>query len=818
MTISSAKLTANTGSERVVTFTGQFLLWLLLSVALVRLPQAPQVDPLLDNAWGLCLPYLTYHGMQFGSDAVFTFGPLGFVIPGLYSGCGYWMQFIAMAAVGGMFGWVIVEATGPLKWPFKIIAILAIVFLITRNIQTEFSLIIALQGLLLLRDEPPGRIKTTVCLIVLGFLSLTKFTNFMLATVTVVIVAGHYSIVKKWRHSALVAGGFALAVFCFWIACGQSPSGIWSYLNTSLEVSRGYEAMAIYEKPEEMLAGLVMVLLIAASSIMEGVMAKGREKSVAAILILWTATYLNWKHGYIRAGGGHTLGFYLWALGIAAFYPLFFPYGRKSWMPGIGFSIAIAACSMWGIYRLAPSTFDIYIPGVVEQIHQNVMALTNPSKFERDLKSRFEIVANANNAPRIDRVLGRDTVDVFGFEQSIAILNGLNYTPRPIFQSYSAYTPMLAAMNAGFMRGRRAPEWILQRYETIDGRYPSCDDSAALLSLLDRYTYQFQDSGYVVWRRTVEKIAGPVESPQIAREGDAHLKEEIPVGDLASKSALWLEIDYSNNLFGSLRSLLYKPPKVTLSVTMADHPGVRRKFLFPRFIAKEGLVLSPYLASEYDFLKYAVGLGGPTVESIRMDCDRHEAKYLKRTFHYKVMYLPDPENLAVNRTMASSIRRYPMFDVVPNRINSNAPPVSVWQDGRVMLQVPAPSQIELSVGPGGQRLKGAFGLRTDASGSGPESEGNRCSIAEFQVVLREGTMERVLFDRVLDPWNTPADEGVQPLDVSIPVSTTGAMLLLNAVSKTPGERTANLTCWTGLTIQRENPGGKSPPDGGGTNQ
>jgi len=46
--------------------------------------------------------------------------------------------------------------------------------------------------------------------------------------------------------------------------------------------------------------------------------------------------------------------------------------------------------------------------------------------------------------------VGGASIDVLGFRQDAAILNGLNYTPHPVFQSYAAYTPGLQRLNTAF--------------------------------------------------------------------------------------------------------------------------------------------------------------------------------------------------------------------------------------------------------------------------------------------------------------------------------------------------------------------------------
>lgn len=786
--------------KHLIGLAAQLALWLALTLAFLHLPEAPPMDPELDGSWELCVPYMFHHGMQFGTDVVFTYGPLGFLISRVYCGAGLWLQFTAMVAAAGMFAWILMVSIRPLKWPARIIAALAVLLLISQRSQELYLLMITFLGLqLLLRDEPRDKVRTALACIILGFLSLTKFTNFMLAAAAVIIAAGYYFLGKKWSRGVLIATGFAVAIIGWWLLCGQSISSAGPCILNSLELSKGYEAtMFIDEKAREKFMGVALVLLLAAYGAFEAAATRQRVKGFAVVLIFWAATYLTWKHSFIRAADAHIFGLYFWALAVALLYPVFFPYRERWRYARVGFLVAIGLFAIGGFYRLDPNALTRCIPEINGRFRRNFDAFTNLPGFKRDLDSRYAAVASNNAAPRIVQAVGRGSVDVFGFQQRVAIFNGLNYTPRPVFQSYFVYTPKLARLNAAFMTGEKAPEWILQRYEYFDHRYPSTDDGLALRVLLDRYTFQFQDSGYTVWRRTQGK--GFTTLPPPVREGDSTFDQDIPVGDIAANASLWLEVVYSYTVAGSLRELLYKPPMVNLMVTTADQPDSPMKFRFPGLIAREGMLLSPYLPDEYDFLRYAAGMGGPKVQSFKLKYSRENARYLKRTFHYRLTALPDPYNLPINRTMADRIRRYPMFDVIPSRVEASAPPHSVGLGGREMLEVRAPSRIEFPIPPGVHRVLGGFGLKTDAPTADAVNTDKRPS-ADFQVLLREGTAERILFDRQLNPHEVPGDQGLQPLEVALPASAPGSTLVLNAISKSSKENGGDLTCWTGIRIQ-----------------
>ena len=638
------------GWKRWLGPAGALVLWLALSVAFLRLPVAPPADSNLDASWALSLSYMAAHRMQFGTQVVFTFGPLGFLMNHFYCGSALGVQAAASVVTAGVSAWILLRSMRPLGWPARTMGLLASILLISQDGQVLYLLMIVLIGLFLL-NEKGGIAHTVLCGILLGLFSLIKFTNLMLAASVVAAAVLFFLTGKNWRRATVCAGSFILALPAWWIACGQAPSGLLPYFVNSLEISKGFEeGMAIYERPLQRALGVAMVLLLAAYGAFEAAAAKWRIKPCAMILMFWTATYLFWKHGFIRADRGHMLGLFVWALAPVTLNQVLFPRAGRWMACRTGFLALIALCSVIGIVRLGPETLTRCLPAFWDNFSRNIAALCDPPAFKRSLDASYAAAARANAAPRIVQAVGSDSVDALGFEQAPVIFNGLHYTPRPVFQSYSAYTPRLAALNAAFLSGDRAPEWILQQYGSMDHRYPPTDDGSALRALLDHYTFQFEDSGYLVWRRAGGKDTA---LPPPIREGDAAFNQDISAGDIPAKHGLWLEVEYSYSLAGSLLKFVYKPPAVNLSVTTAGQPDSPQKFRFPRLIGEDGVLLSPYLDGPDDFLRYAAGLDEPKVLTFRIKVPRDEAKYLKRIFHYRLIVLPEPGNFAANQAAAS---------------------------------------------------------------------------------------------------------------------------------------------------------------------
>src|SRR5208283_5445446 len=59
-------------------------------------------------------------------------------------------------------------------------------------------------------------------------------------------------------------------------------------------------------------------------------------------------------------------------------------------------------------------------------------------------------------------------VDIYSLNQASLFAHGLRYHPRPVMQSYSAYTPELAELNAAYLRNDHAASNLLFRMEWLD--------------------------------------------------------------------------------------------------------------------------------------------------------------------------------------------------------------------------------------------------------------------------------------------------------------------------------------------------------------
>ena len=88
---------------------------------------------------------------------------------------------------------------------------------------------------------------------------------------------------------------------------------------------------------------------------------------------------------------------------------------------------------------------------------------------------------------RVLDIIGNKPVDVFPWDSEYAIENKLNYKPRPVFQSFSAYTEGLEKINYDYFV-KQAPDFLIYDYDAIDNRYPFNDESLVNLFIIRNYT------------------------------------------------------------------------------------------------------------------------------------------------------------------------------------------------------------------------------------------------------------------------------------------------------------------------------------------
>lgn len=758
--------------------------FLTLSVIAFSLPGFPALE--LDSSWRMAIGKFLVEGRQFGTEVVFTYGPLGFVMGKTYWG-GQWASLIGWHAVQAVvftafLYWYGYRLTGYTRMFFFLFFFL---FGLTYE-DAMHQTFMAFAGLeLIRRSNTPWRWSSVALIVLLALLSLVKFTNLLLG-LFLVLLAGGMEFWLRRRFLAVRMPAIFLGLFLAgWMLCGQRLGNIPAYLHSSWEISQGYQdAMGFSCPPVQLYLGLAVAAVMVCYILLNLGTQPDRLRSTALTLGVGAYLYVNWKHGFIRADG-HQVGFYFAVLSVAVTAPILLEETPRFRLPKQLLLAVAGLLSLFSLEQVLPGLVRGILSATQNEVDKNISFVMGKSHTRGLYEARLTAEINASSLIRTRATVGRSTVDVLGYEQAVAIFNGFNYQPRPVFQGYSAYTPYLSRLNYDYYASDRAPEFVLFKLQTIDGRLATMDDPHALRLLIQRYTYLFTEQGFTVWQRKPGPFDATVFEPKPIRSTTVRFGQKIDLTDLVDRN-IWVEIDYRFSLLGKLRRFFFRPPLVQLRIT--DEKGVESVHRLPRPIGEAGFMLNPVINDLLDFMRAAGGSPKRHASAITIESAPQDLDCMQDDIRVSFSSMP-PSDAGSNYFKEADHALFHMFMDAPNNYRALNPPNEDMIDKRRVMIMHAPSEMIFDVPSGAGELNGAYGFVP-----GAYTNGGRTNGAVFFIYWTDGSDSVVLHERFLDPMTKMNDRGLQKFHVKLPKSTGRVTLRIN-----PGPFDEYAFDWTGWT-------------------
>jgi hypothetical protein len=599
---------------------------------LVKLP-ATAVRDWVPDSWEPVVSYAAAHHLQWGRDIVFTYGPLGFLTSDFYWGNFFWPILLW----AGVFSLAVTAALVPLlgRLPRAIrLALYAALPLLTVPTWLGFGfdpiriLSIAVLGIVCLPGERPGALRLITTGVVLTVLSLTKFTYCIYSACTFIIIAASNRS-ASWRNTATLAGSSLLSLLgiCWW--SGQSIANIFLHTMRSVQMAAGYSAaMAIPATGFDLIVGIALLIFLAGLMLTSWFGSSNWRERNDRVAIVAAGIFLAWKEGFVRAEV-HVTVFFVYAFFLGGLLPvlLTFEWTNPSPQPsprstgrGRGFEGSVSAgqspsppSPLFARHVMTLSATCILLSlatvltnkdfkgaihnGLVDRNRNTLTAFFRPATFKLELEGYLETMRHEAELPEIRAMVGANTIGAMNHDQDVAILNGLNYAPHPVFVNYAAYTPELQRLNSEFFNSQEAPEYLLWHSGSIDGRFPTLDDGEVLLRILKNYSPVTQEKGYLLWKRKTS-----------AKNSYCLSNERETYGTLGQWIAIpteptWIRIECKQSLFGAIRGLLYRPSQLRLEARLEN--GEARTYRLPPGNARSGFVISPFLRADYQLIEAA---------------------------------------------------------------------------------------------------------------------------------------------------------------------------------------------------------------------
>ncbi len=498
----------------------------------------------LDETWKIALQVAFESGMIFGQEFIFTYGPLGFLSARLWSPhtrgliliYDLWIvfQIILMlwhtlsTSVGRMIGALIVclivgNAHYYLDPPIILFLLSTFFLYLSREKRSSWLFFCA-------------ALNATLALFIkvnLGLAALLQLGAVLIFD-TVRTERSRYSLVNS-----------CLTVALFGIALYAIPTDLYNYIRGSLHIANGFnDAMYLPLRDPHLFSSALWALAITGVALL--ISALG-DRNYLLCFSVAGFSYLLLKQAFVRADE-HDLVFFDYCIVAPALLAFFSK--KDGWLPCAPF-VVIAALSLY-LTPPAPSIFS----DKLSDIETYLSSHGGPSADDAINKNLLtEEVRNR---------VGDQHIDAMPDNGSRLFHAGLQYRPRPVIQSYTAYDEYLDGINARFVEARGFPFFAIS-HGCIDYRYCLHDETQTKLALLRWYEPVLHEDEQLLLKRRADPK--PL-SEHLIFSGRARFGQRISVPPSNHPLIFRFEVSYS--LRGALRRVLFQPPPLRMTIKSGD--------------------------------------------------------------------------------------------------------------------------------------------------------------------------------------------------------------------------------------------------------
>jgi hypothetical protein len=484
----------------------------------------------LDSSWMGGLYMAIHDGKDFGNEIVFTYGPLGFLAwPSLWFS---WLAVVAYLYSAAIYVAFAVTLTWALKRSLGLLgaALVAFLFFATSLDFEQLPLLLAVGWCYAaLREDRPG-LALPILVYGGGALSASQcLVKLSMGPPILVIcllgLTGARADRKQWTlFGAVFVGGLLV----LWLAAGQSLGSLWDYAVNGFQVASGYnEAMAVDVAPAWNAATLVVIALalVAASTRADFRDRRARRLGIALTVV---AAFVTFKYGIVRFEPGHV------ALALSAMLGiwLLMSWTRQRAAVSLVATAAIAAV----FFHAYPNPAKLDVIGNLKAFKETTELLIRPGKRQQVVdQSRASLQEAFKLEPRMLAQLRDKRVAIDPWEIGVAWAYELDWSPLPVFQNYTAYTPKLDRLNAAAVEDPDGPQVILRENPAgldpslggrgFEERLPAWDPPEQNLAIVCNFAPVEASEAWQLLTRTADRCGPP--EPISSRDGEPG--ETIPV-------------------------------------------------------------------------------------------------------------------------------------------------------------------------------------------------------------------------------------------------------------------------------------------------
>ncbi len=431
----------------------------------------------LDASWNAGLAMGVHDGLHWGTDLVWTYGPLGFLQTQLV-----WftdqtvLTFLYQGLLHVVFCVALVWALGR-RLPL-LLACVGAFLAVTVLPLLELSLLSAVIASFWLLEEPRSdRFLNAFVIAAATFAApaaLIKLSTGPL--VPVVLLIALIGARVGGRRIALFVGVLLALLLFLWLLAGQSLGDIPDFVRHSIQISSGYSSAMLRSTevaPWKVTAATLGAIVVSLALVAVAWLAPYRDRRGrwAGTLLVALAAFAIYKEGVVRVDAGHLTVYF--ANACVLWVAVGFGPGRRWFIPAVALLVFLASLPL----RPAGTEHNLNPFDNLHYAFDQARNLASPGRRAAAMEQgRSGLEATYALEPGALTALRGHTVAVEPWEAGAAWAYHLDWVPQPIFQNYSAYTPALDRMNAATIESPDGPERLLrENAQVVDAEFPTPD-------------------------------------------------------------------------------------------------------------------------------------------------------------------------------------------------------------------------------------------------------------------------------------------------------------------------------------------------------
>ena len=573
----------------IISLIGAFILFPnYLNLNIYPLSLSKELWYSLDPSWVVALNYVKEKGVSWGSDFAFTYGPLGQLLTRAAWGENKYV-FLAFD-IFIFINYFLLFFISLAKSNYKIITVLTLLIICMISplwVGSSNSLVLMtfLVFWINLSIDDKKWVYYIFQILIIITLFYSKFNTGLIA-LPLFYSGIIYNFLTYKSDSIKLAVIALLPILFIFILSFLFNVDLINYVKSGLEIVKGYNDIMYLKNQLEgsYTTALVLIIFLSIVFLINVYLVNKNSilKSGVLFFLFFISIFVIYKQAFVRADVSHIRYFFVF-LPLIIFTNQDLLSRAKNLFSTISV-LLVVVFSVFYFYKNFEQNFNI-AQKLDKSEYRN--AFTN-------FNNEIGLNIHKDNFPLPSEILkkiGNNTVDIFPWNIQLLLENKLNYLPRTVIQSYTAYTPYLEELNFNHYNSTNGPEFVIFDYASIDERYPLYDESKVHLSLIKNYeivsSFEYDKRNLLLLQR--KKDFKPI---SFIKQKEYAMYISSP---LIIKDDIYYEVSLYNSFQGKIKSTIKHAPEV--SIEIIGEKGQILKYKSSRLLLESG-VFSQYVISQ----------------------------------------------------------------------------------------------------------------------------------------------------------------------------------------------------------------------------